>query len=603
MKFARVEVFFLIWMILLLFFIILYGIRKRRRILFDYAAGKGRRTLNVETSENRRFVKAGLTLLSILFLIVALTGPQYGFKWEEVEQRGVDIIVALDCSKSMLAEDIKPSRLERAKREIVDLLSMLKGDRVGLAAFAGTAFLQCPLTLDYSAFYIFLKALTPDFLPRGGTDLSAALMTAISGFERESRAEKAVIIITDGENTGDDPRDAVARARKEGIKVFAIGVGTQGGVPIPDEAGGYKKDDSGRIVVSRLDEDLLKRIAGDTGGVYVRSVAGDMDLEAIYENEIRGKMESVTLTMGKRKVWQDRFQWFLVMAIVALVAEMAIPATGKTAVFFIAWLLGGVVFPSPAFAQNAYDAVEKGVRAYERQKYDEALKHFIDAQIRAPEKPEISYNIGNAYYKLGRFDEAIKNYSAALKTEDQKLKEKTYYNMGNARFRQRRLEEAISNYQSALDIDPDDRQAKENLEFARQMMTRQQQQREDQSGDFPEKKEQEQNGGNDSQKPENQGPGGQNGDNEKKEPQEDRKDEEDPGIDDTGQNGFRDFSDSTHLPSDDENGSSKEGKDDAPGYEGPTQKEPSERMLNRLKDMPGKAMMPSYFPEKVEKDW
>ena len=236
---------------------------------------------------------------TVLFTAVALAGPKYGYRWQEIRQQGVDIIIALDCSRSMTAADIQPTRLERAKREVFDLLAMLQGDRVGLVAFAGTAFLQCPLTLDYDAFNLFLNALSPDYLPVGGTDITGALATALDSFDPKSASDKAVILITDGENTGDgEPLKAAETLKEKKIKLFCIGVGGSDGVPIPEPAGGFKKDRSGQIVLSRLDENTLKKMAVVTGGTYVRSVAGDMDLDAIYTDEIRRTMEAADRLLG-----------------------------------------------------------------------------------------------------------------------------------------------------------------------------------------------------------------------------------------------------------------------------------------------------------------
>ena len=168
MKFARLEMLFLIWALPLLLLVFIYGMRRRRLILSRFAPQGGYDSVNAEMDGKRRWIKALLVLLSLLFVVLSLSGPQYGFKWENVEQKGIDMIIAMDCSKSMLAEDIKPSRLDRAKREVTDLLGMLKGDRVGLVAFAGTAFLQCPLTIDYEAFHLFLKYAVAGFFTGGG---------------------------------------------------------------------------------------------------------------------------------------------------------------------------------------------------------------------------------------------------------------------------------------------------------------------------------------------------------------------------------------------------------------------------------------------------
>ena len=290
MKFNQIEMLFLIWAIPVFFLVVVHGMKTRQAILARFASQKGLDAIAPETDSGRRWIKAGLVLCSLLFICLALSGPQYGYKWQTIEQKGVDIIVAIDLSRSMLATDIQPTRLDRAKREIYDLLAMLKGDRMGLVAFAGTAFLQCPLTLDYEAFNIFLNSLTPDSMPVGGTDISGAITASLSAFDLNTASQKAIILITDGENTGKaDPMEAAESARKAGVKLFCIGVGSDEGVPLPAETGGIKKDRSGNIILTRIDEETLKKMAALTGGAYVRSVAGSMDLDVIYTKEIRGK--------------------------------------------------------------------------------------------------------------------------------------------------------------------------------------------------------------------------------------------------------------------------------------------------------------------------
>lgn len=228
MKFVHVEMFFLVWLLPVLALAYVYGGRRRRTILNAFASVRAITSLVPSGLVGRRRLRAALVLAAVLLLVVALAGPQYGFQWQQIERRGVDIMIALDCSRSMLAGDIQPTRLDRAKREIFDLIGMLQGDRIGLVAFSGTAFLQCPLTLDYQAFNLFLDVLTPDYLPVGGTDLAAAVQTAVGGFDAAGRAEKAIILITDGEQTGDgDPLTAAQDAQKAGIKLFCIGVGSE----------------------------------------------------------------------------------------------------------------------------------------------------------------------------------------------------------------------------------------------------------------------------------------------------------------------------------------------------------------------------------------
>ena len=271
----------------------------------------------------RQKLKAFLLTLSIVFIILALVRPKWGFHWEEIKRRGVDIMVAVDVSKSMLAEDVKPNRLERAKREVYDLCNMLKGDRIGLIAFAGTGFVQCPLTLDYSAFRMFLDSLSPDLIPTPGTNLGDAILKAVNCFNRQDRKSKALIIITDGEDHGSNVLQAAKLAKKQGIKIFTIGVGEPGGTPIPlmDGSGGFLKDRQGNVVMSRLDEKTLQKIALETGGCYVRSVTGDMDLDRIYLQEIRGGMKQKELQSTRRRRWEERFQWFVLAALLLTVLE------------------------------------------------------------------------------------------------------------------------------------------------------------------------------------------------------------------------------------------------------------------------------------------
>lgn len=323
MKFSNLNIFYLIWLVAILLGFVVYGTRKRARIVRRFISPALISKMIPGYSPGRQWLKGILLILSLFFLVLSMTGPLVGFRWEEVKERGVDIMIALDCSKSMLATDIKPTRLEQAKREITDLLNMMHSDRVGLVAFSGTAILQCPLTLDHSGFSIFLNALNPDYLPMGGTDISGAIQTAINGFETGSDSSKAIIVITDGESTTGDPVAIATEAAKKGVRIFCIGVGQTDGAPIPDSNGGFKKDDQGKIIMSKVDDEGLRKIAAVGNGIYVKSVAGDMDLDQIYTNEIQKNMEKKNLQSGKKKVWEDRFQWLLLPAVLLLIAQMA----------------------------------------------------------------------------------------------------------------------------------------------------------------------------------------------------------------------------------------------------------------------------------------
>jgi len=600
MTFFRTEMLFFIWAVPVLFLVIFYGMRRRREILHRFSSAHGLEVIAPDTVGIRRWVKGSLLMGTVLFTAVALAGPKYGYRWQEIRQQGVDIIIALDCSRSMTAADIQPTRLERAKREVFDLLAMLKGDRVGLVAFAGTAFLQCPLTLDYDAFNLFLNALSPDYLPVGGTDITGALATALDSFDVKSASDKAVILITDGENTGDgEPLKAAETLKKNKVKLFCIGVGSGDGVPIPEPTGGFKKDRSGQIVLSRLDENTLKKMAVVTDGTYVRSVAGDMDLDAIYTDEIRGKMEAQTVSSGRKQVWEDRFQWPLALAVLCLVAELVLPVTRKTMIVSLLAALM-LVTQQPADANDTRD----GIAAYDKGDFEQALKHFTDAQLNAPDKPEILYNVADAYYKTGNFDAAAEHYKQVLETDDVQLKRNALYNLGNAEFRRGKAKEAIGHYEAALAIDPDDRQTKENLAFVKKVLEQQQQQ---QSGDGQKNRDKNEQGQDNESKPrdgqESSSPDDQqqqqNQSRENK-PEGDQEQQRPEFGDEMDKNQEQQGVQSDETPTDGQPSAPPRSAQSGEPAGDPQQ---AERMLNRLQDQPGRALMPATGKRAVEKDW
>jgi len=283
--------------------------------------------LSQSTSRSRQIIKAALVVVSILFITLALARPQIGTKLEEVEREGVDIFVALDVSASMLAEDIKPSRLEKAKHEISSFIDILEGDRIGFIAFAGEAFVQCPLTLDYGAAKTFLDVMDPSLIPEPGTNLGAAIKLATKSFEAQERKYKVLILITDGEDHGENATKVAEMADKEGVVIFTVGIGAPQGVPIPvyDERGirtGFKKDRNGELVMTKLDEVTLQKVTLTTGGKYYHSTTGETKLASIYD-EIAG-MEKKELGSMKFSQYEDRFQWVLVVAIILLTLEIFI---------------------------------------------------------------------------------------------------------------------------------------------------------------------------------------------------------------------------------------------------------------------------------------
>jgi Ca-activated chloride channel family protein len=275
----------------------------------------------------RQIIKALFLVLVLTFSLLALMRPQWGFKWQEISRKSLDILIAIDTSKSMLAIDVKPNRLERSKLAVKDLLKKLKGDRVGLIAFSGTAFLQCPLTSDYNGFMLALDDLDVTSIPRGGTSISSVIKTAMDSYEGGQEKYKALILITDGEDHTGDPVKAAKEAAKENIRIFCIGIGTLEGdlIQIADSSGKktFLKHRNGNIVKTRLNEAVLKQIAVATNGMYVRSSGADFGLDIIYDKKL-ANMERRDMKARMDKVYYERFQIPLAIALIFLLIEMII---------------------------------------------------------------------------------------------------------------------------------------------------------------------------------------------------------------------------------------------------------------------------------------
>jgi Ca-activated chloride channel homolog len=323
MRFGDPSYFYFFWCLLPLVFFMVWGMNKKKQLTLKFCGNPLLSKLVHPGVEKRHRSKTIYVVLAILFLLLALTRPRWGYQWEDLHQRGVDVIVALDVSSSMLAEDIKPNRLERAKRKISDLLDMMDGDRIGLVAFAGTSFVQCPLTLDYGAARIFLSAIDTQLIPTQGTAIGNAIKSSVKAFRTQEKKSKALILITDGEDQTGKALSSAKSASNQGVKIYTIGIGGDIGAPLPNPsgAGGFRKNEQGQVILSKLDETTLQQISLETGGSYVRSVTGDIDLKTIYKDQIKKHIEKKELKSERRKIWQERFQWFIFIALIFLVAE------------------------------------------------------------------------------------------------------------------------------------------------------------------------------------------------------------------------------------------------------------------------------------------
>jgi Ca-activated chloride channel family protein len=323
-RFAHPEYLYLLLLVPLLLGAFVLAMRLRQRALKRYGVPSVLVRLTDGMSTTKPVIRAGLILSALVFLVVGLANPQIGTRLEEVKQEGVDLFIALDVSLSMKAEDIKPNRLEKSKLEIRNLINRLAGDRVGLIVFAGDAYTQFPLTTDYSAANLFLDAVDIDAVPNPGTNIGSAITRAMESFDFKETTTKVIVIITDGESTEGDAFDAAEDAAQKGVLLYTIGLGSPAGAPIPVYGAGgqmdFKRDRVGNVVVSKLDEVALERIATTGNGKYFRGTTAQDELDEIYRaiNALQKKEFGVKQFTD----FEDRFQFFLALALLLLVVEI-----------------------------------------------------------------------------------------------------------------------------------------------------------------------------------------------------------------------------------------------------------------------------------------
>lgn len=310
MKWGHLTYLLLLIFIPLCLFLFIFLNRLRKKWLADFADENFWPKLMPLSRWGRRLAKQMLWLLALLSFIVAMAEPKWGYHFEDVVRKGVDIFLLVDISNSMMAEDIKPNRLERAKRKIYDLLKISQGDRIGLIVFAGRAVVLTPLTLDYQAIHQFLESLSPDLIPIQGTDLTGAISLALKSF-KDPKSQKAILTFTDGEDDSADLPKLIATLKEQKIPLYILGFGTTEGapIPLPKGEGGFKRDDAGNLVISKLEEKSLMRLASETGGEYVRSVTSDEDLNELYAKGLKGAMSGSEIKASKKRVYESRFQW------------------------------------------------------------------------------------------------------------------------------------------------------------------------------------------------------------------------------------------------------------------------------------------------------
>ena len=448
-----------------------------------------------EASMAIRIIKQTLMSLAIACLILTVANPQVGTRLEEVKREGIDLFVVLDVSLSMKAEDIRPSRLEKAKLDVSDLLKKLSGDRVGMVVFAGDAFVQFPLTADYAAADLFISAIDVDAVPVPGTMIGSGIEVALKSFTKDVPTQKAIVVVSDGENTEGDVMGAVEDAKKAGVRVYCVGMGTLEGGPIPvlNQSGvrvDYKRDQQGSIVLTKLDETMLQQIAATTGGSYHRATNGGNEIDDIFKE--LASLEKVEFGTKQITGYETRYQYPLAFAILFLIIEVMLSERRtKLAMWFKKLLPAAVVtmfliaiLSSIATAQTVRSQISDGNRAYNKGKYTDAEVDYKKALEKNPKSKEAQFNLGNAYYKQQRFDESMREYgNSGVSMKSPKERAATFYNAGNSLYKSNKFQEAINAYKQSLRLNPNDEDTRYNLQMARAKLAQQQQQQKQQNKD------------------------------------------------------------------------------------------------------------------------
>ncbi len=497
--FASVEYLLLIFLIP--FFFLFYALhrRERRKQMEKLGNMAMLERLMPYRSKAKGWVRITLFSIAWFFFAIGLSRPQIGARLKETNRQGAEIMIALDVSNSMLAEDYSPNRLERAKLAISRLVDKLHGDRIGLIVFAGQSFVQLPITTDYVSAKIFLNTIGTESVPVQGTALGEAIYTAMRSFSMEGQMgenNKAIILITDGENHEDDPVTAATAASQEGIRVFCIGVGSPEGKPIPMN-GELLKDKEGNIVVTKLDEEILQEVAIAGNGAYVKAGNTEFGLNPILE-----KLEELQKEEFKSQVFEDfeeQYMYFFGIALFFFLLEFMIGnrRINRRLFTLLAFVLIGL---SSANGQVDKREVRAGNRVFEKGNLKEADVEYRKARVKDSLSVAANYNLGNTQYRMDEYEEAEKFMTIAADSMAKAPLEvdwkrgmssspkgykgaDVYHNLGNIYLKQKKYAEAVEAYKNSLRRNPSDQDTRVNLAYAQKMLEDQQNQQNQQNQD------------------------------------------------------------------------------------------------------------------------
>ena len=442
------------------------------------------RQLMPDVSRWRPAVKFWLLQAALALIIVMLARPQFGTRISHEKRQGIETLIAMDISNSMLAEDVTPSRLDRCKMMVENLVDNFTDDKIGLIVFAGDAFIQLPITSDYVSAKMFLADIQPSMIRTQGTDIALAIRKAQNSFTQEENIGKAIIVITDGEDHEGGAVEAAKEARKKGMRVYVLGVGSDGGSPIPDGNGGYMKDRSGNTVMTRLNQDMCRQIAQAGGGAYIH-VDNNSDAQRQLDNELAklAKKETESTVFSE---YDEQFQAVGILVLLLLIAELCILECKNPLLRNVRFFKGKrryssamtllmLVTAMAANAQNDRDYIREGNRNFRSGKFAEAEVSYRKSIEKNPRNPQAAYNLGNALFAQKKDSAAVVAYESGVQLETSAIRKSMgYHNMGVVCQSHKMFSEAIEAYKNALRLNPKDDEARYNLEICKKQQKNQQ---------------------------------------------------------------------------------------------------------------------------------
>ena len=487
-----------LWLLLLvpvLVLVALLGHRKRKKQLKAFGDPELLKDLMPDVSAYRPWVKLGLAVFAFALLVVMLARPQMGTKITHEKRNGIEAVIAIDVSNSMMAQDVVPSRLEKSKLLIENLVDHFTHDRIGLVVFAGDAFVQLPITTDYVSAKMFLQNIDPSLVATQGTDIAKAINLSMRSFSQQKDIGKAVIVITDGEDHEGGALEAAKAANDKGVRVFILGIGSTKGAPIPLQEGGYLTDRNGQTVLTALNETMCKEIAQAGKGTYIH-VDNTNDAQEKLNDEL-AKLQRADTQAVIYSEYGEQFQAVCIIVIILLIAEILIldiknPKLRNIHLFGskkpMAMLLLLIV-PTLAFAQSDRHFIRTGNKLYRNQNYPKAEVEYRKAMSQNGSNAHAVYNLGNALMMQQKDSAAIVQLENAGKMEANKTrKAMAYHNIGTICQRHQLYGDAIKAYEEALRNNPNDNETRYNLALCKRLNKNNKEQQKQQQQQHPKNK-------------------------------------------------------------------------------------------------------------------